>query len=336
MKILVFEFICGGGLGREELPGALAREGRLMLQSLLDSLSAIAEPDVVVMLDRRMKESVNLHGFAPAVISPPEDWQGTFERLAGKSDAVWPIAPECGGILQALCQTVEDLGKVLLTSPSAAVGLTGNKFLTYRRFIEHGIPTVPTRMLERSSLNAYPGENIVKAVDGIGCEDSYVIPSPEDWDDLPASCGEKGRYIVQPHVHGKKTSLSCLFSKGRAWLLCVNLQKFRLVDNRYRLSEIIVNAVSDLIPYQNLAAKLARAFPDLWGYAGIDLIVTADRILVLEINPRLTSSAGGIEDALGVNLASLVLQLRAGEPLIQSTRNRAITLKIKEERHEQA
>ena len=37
MKILVFEYITGGGFNKHELPDALANEGRLMLQALLDN-----------------------------------------------------------------------------------------------------------------------------------------------------------------------------------------------------------------------------------------------------------------------------------------------------------
>lgn len=41
MKILVFEYITGGGFNRQELPASLAREGRLMLLALLDGLAAM-------------------------------------------------------------------------------------------------------------------------------------------------------------------------------------------------------------------------------------------------------------------------------------------------------
>lgn len=336
MKMLVFEYITGGGFNRKELPESLANEGRLMLQALLDSLSAIGALELTVMLDWRMVGSLNLHGFNSIVITVQDDCQRQFEQLAGEFDAVWPVAPESGGILEVLCQTVEGLGKILLTSASSAVALTGNKFLTYQRLIEQGIPTVSTRMLDMSPYNFYPGENIVKPVDGIGCEDSYVVMTREDKKSLPAKLREKGCYIVQPHVHGNKTSLSCLFKEGRSWLLCANLQKFELFNNQYHLSEIIVNYASDLSPYQNLVAKLAAALPDLWGYAGIDLIETTDRILMLEINPRLTTSFAGVEKALGINMASLVLQLLEGDPNIQVSPSGCVSIKINQENHELA
>ena len=150
MKILVFEYITGGGFNKQELPDSLASEGRLMLQALLDNLRSCAEHgndiSVVVMLDSRVNGSINTAGFDTVIIKPEQNSHEEFARLALHCDAVWPIAPEFDGILQTLCQTVELLGKRLLTSPASAVAITGNKFNTYQHLKQHHIATVPTRM----------------------------------------------------------------------------------------------------------------------------------------------------------------------------------------------
>jgi predicted ATP-grasp superfamily ATP-dependent carboligase len=45
----------------------------------------------------------------------------------------------------------------------------------------------------------------------------------------------------------------------------------------------------------------------LWGYVGVDLVLADAGPIVLEINPRLTTSYCGLRDALGINPAALVL-----------------------------
>jgi predicted ATP-grasp superfamily ATP-dependent carboligase len=75
------------------------------------------------------------------------------------------------------------------------------------------------------------------------------------------------------------------------------------------LKNIDVNHKADDGRYQKLASRIAVAFPDLFGYVGIDLIENNDACWVLEINPRLTTSFVGIEKALGLNVAELVLAL---------------------------
>ncbi|MGZ4957219.1 MAG: ATP-grasp domain-containing protein [Methylobacter sp.] len=323
MKILVFEYITGGGFNKQELPDSLAGEGSLMLNALLDDLSRLNNLEVTIMLDWRLSNSIEVNS---VIIRPEHDVTEEFVRLVKQSDLVWPIAPEFDGILQNLCQTVESLGKVLLTSPATAVAIAGNKFKTYELLNRHHIASVPTRIFD----DAYsPGEWMIKPIDGAGCSDSRVITNRLDFEQMVTS---EGRYIIQPHLQGAKTSLSCLFKQGRGWLVCANLQRFEFADQQYHLTGIVVNHYRDLSAYQQLIDKIAGALPELWGYAGIDLIEN-DRTWVLEINPRLTTSFVGIYDALGINIAEAVLQLMHGEPIINPAYNRPVTIQAKQEAH---
>jgi len=385
MRILVFEYITGGGFNKQELPDSLVSEGHLMLQALLDNLRSLSEHvkdiSVVVMLDSRVKGSINTSGGDTVIIKPEQNSHEEFARLALQCDAVWPIAPEFDGILQTLCQTVELSGKRLLTSPACAVAVTGNKFNTYQHLKQHHIATVPTRMFtiadgdilntdticglcpplpsgegwgegfqksasrdrpqysnsdtqnlaqELAELNSAKPmckieQWLVKPVDGAGCADSYILTDQQDFEQMQS---RKGRYVIQPHIQGKKTSLSCLFKQGSGWLVCANLQQFDIIDQQYYLSKIIVNHHSDLSVYQDLVDTIARALPELWGYVGIDLIETPEQLFVLEINPRLTTSFVGINAALGINVAENILQLLQGEPTLKAVCNQPITIKV--------
>ena len=352
MKILVFEYITGGGFNKQELPDSLANEGRSMLLALLDNFRFYAENgnesciELVVMLDNRFIGSINTAGFDTVFIKPEQNSHDEFARLVQYCDAIWPIAPEFDGILQTLCQTIELSGKRLLTSPASAVALTGNKFNTYQRLKQHHIATVPTRMFTNvgwdsdiqylaqeldesnsANLTCKIEQWLVKPVDGVGCADSYILTDRKDFEQIHS---RKGHYVIQPHLQGKKTSLSCLFKQGIGWLLCANLQQFDIINQQYHLSKIIVNHYSDLSEYQNLVDNIARALPELWGYAGIDLIETPEQRFVLEINPRLTTSFAGINAALGINVAENILQLLKGNPTINALCNQPVTITVKQ------
>lgn len=333
VKILVFEYITGGGFNKQGLPDSLAGEGRLMLSALLGNLTALDDLDVTVMLDWRLDDSAGMTGVNTVIIKQEHDIAEEFYRLAKQCDLVWPIAPEFDGILQNLCQTVESLGKRLLTSSAAAVAVAGNKFKTYQLLNQNQIATVPTEMLEDTYSSSFDrlrtgGEWMIKPVDGVGCADSYVITNRQDFEQMAV---HKGPYIIQPHLQGEKTSLSCLFKQGCGWLVCANLQRFELINRQYHLAEIAVNHHPDLGGYQQLIDNIARALPELWGYVGIDLIETAEQTWVLEINPRLTTSFVGIYAALGVNVAEVVLQLLHGDPILDPACNRSITVQTKQE-----
>lgn len=327
MKILLFEYITGGGFNKQALPGSLASEGRLMLNALLDNLSRLNHLDITLMLDWRLCDAINTTGLTTIIINPEHDISDTFSQCVKQADAVWPVAPEFDGILQSLCQIVGLSGKTLLTSPAVAVAIAGDKFKTYELLNRHHINVVHTRLFENSYV---PGEWMVKPLDGVGCADSYVITGREEFEQMAA---HSGQYIIQPHLQGDKTSLSCLFKHGRAWLMCANLQHFDFINRQYHLAEIVVNHHTDTGVYQPLINGIACALPELWGYVGIDLIETAGQTRVLEINPRLTTSFTGIYAALGINIAELVLQLAHGEPIFKPSRNKAVSIQIQQETH---
>ncbi|MDA1343512.1 MAG: ATP-grasp domain-containing protein [Proteobacteria bacterium] len=326
LKILVFEYITGGDFNSSKLPDSLAQEGLLMLQALVDDITWIESVDPLIMLDYRMIGKLT-HNANSHIIKPEHECQQEFVQLMALCDAAWIIAPESDGILQNFSKTVERSGKILLTSSSNAVAVAGDKWLTYRCLQKHCIATVPTQKLLDFSYTS--GEWIIKSVDGVGCTDSYVVADELEFTAIIESV-DKEKYIIQPHMQGEKTSLSCLFKHGRGWLVCANQQHFELIDQQYYLTGITVNFHSDTTKYQDVVSNIAKAMPDLWGYVGIDLIETANQHLVLEINPRLTTSYAGIYEGLGINCAREVVRLLTGGPLLKPTRNKAVTIKLNE------
>lgn len=311
--VLVVEYITGGGFASHDLPEHLANEGLLMLNALLKSLAEIDYLEYAVMLDARLTGRLEISHRTCRLIGEGQSFHSTFKSLIKWYDAVWPIAPESEDILQNLCSMVERANKTLLTSPASAVAIAGNKWMTYQRLRQHAIPVVETGLLNKFSYS--PGDWMVKPIDGVGCEASFRVANQHDFDSITEQL-DKDNYIIQPHLTGDKISLSCLFKEGRAWLICANRQHFAFADNRYRLTGLTVNIDNDLAAYRTLMLNIARAMPDLWGYAGIDLIESDGQFRVLEINPRLTTSFAGIDTACGIKCARSVLELLEGEPTL--------------------
>jgi tyramine---L-glutamate ligase len=337
MKILIFEYITGGGMNQQPFPEDLLREGQLMLQALLDNFASVDVIELQVMLDSRLKGQINSHLHDVELIDASQNSEMEFVRLMQSCDAVWPIAPEFDDILYRLCQLVETNGKRLLNSPSHVVKTTGNKYQTFIYLQKYAIAAVPTCLLAAeetfttyiptiaaSHYHTNDGQWIVKSLNGAGCKDSWVLADLNE----ASQIANKEHYIIQPHLRGAATSLSCLFKHGMAWIVSVNQQHFHFTDRRYHLSSIVVNHENDISRYQDLVDEVAYAFPALWGYVGIDLIVSPTQTWVLEINPRLTTAFVGIESALGINIADTVLQLLDGQPILKPQYNKAITLEL--------
>lgn len=326
MKILIFEYINGGGFADSELPASLAREGWLMLTAALADFIASGEHELSVLLDSRCLNTELPAGINRIAVSPEDDVLAVFTKALQSCDAVLPIAPETAQILWTFCTAVEAAGKRLLSSPARAVAKTADKMTTFEILLAHHIATIPSQLFNQNS-HFYEQGTVIKARDGVGCEQCFVCRYQDDFERLLNCCPHPEHYLVQPLVEGDALSVSALFNKGAGQLLCVNRQLLTIEEQQFKLVGCEVNCESNKQEFQVVVDQIAHAFPDLWGYVGIDLIQQNEQLLVVEINPRLTSSYSGIRAALGINVGELVLQLLTGDAQIMPTNNQTIIVK---------
>jgi predicted ATP-grasp superfamily ATP-dependent carboligase len=316
------EYITGGGMRRENIPASLAGEGKLMLCALVEDLLALSpSPKLLVMVDDRFAWPFFSGRVETVMIGAEDAFPAVWKECIGLCDAVWPIAPETGGILEQICLDVEAAGTALLTCPSAAVRIAASKLKTARRLEEFGLPVVNTTPLDGFKF-ARGQTLVVKHDDGVGCENTFIVGDAAQWQSqVPSTQGNavelaylnlipKAFWIVQPLVEGEPMSLSVLFAHGKALVLSCNRQIIDRGMQSFSLLGCVVNATHDLDgSLQQLAGKVASAMPELWGYAGIDLMLTENGPLILEINPRLTTSYAGLRDAIETNPAGLLMDL---------------------------
>jgi predicted ATP-grasp superfamily ATP-dependent carboligase len=302
VRIFAFEFFSGGGLAGLPLPPGIAYEGDLMLRALIQDLSELPGIDVFTSRDPRLPP---LPGIETIVPLPGEDVFALFGRGLRLADAVWPTAPETDGTLERLARAALVRGAGLLGCLPDGVRLTASKRTTARALRAAGIPAVPT-FAHADRLVAAPGPWITKPDDGAGCEDTELHPG---WTAARARLAvEPARLVAQPWIDGGSLSLSVVCDHGVARLLCCNRQEVGVRGGRLSLDGLLVNAVADRDGlFSALAGRVAAAVPGLSGYVGIDLVAGSAGPVVLEINPRLTTSYCGLRSALGINVAAMVV-----------------------------
>ena len=310
MKVFVYEYVTGGGCAGEPLPAYLA-DGELMWRALVDDLSAIAGIQVVTLRDARLVRPAlpGVRIVATRVGSFVED----FRACLAEADAVWTVAPESGGILEALNRSVLEAGKRLLGSDPEAVRVAASKTDTWRRLAQCGVAGIPTYTSPHLIEEECPV--VMKPDDGAGCQDTRLFPSRADaeaWNLAHARAGQ----VFQRYVPGEALSLSLLCADGQAQLLAVNRQHVHARDGILGFQGVTVNERGDPSGcYADLACRVAAAIPDLWGHVGVDLIEAAGgQPVVVEVNPRPTVSYAGLRVALDCNPAERLLDLPAFTP----------------------
>jgi tyramine---L-glutamate ligase len=315
LRIFAFEYVTAGGWREIGAAPSLIAEGAAMLRALVRDLARLPAVEVVVAADPELALAAL---DADAVTIDPSDLRGSWRRIAGRCDLLWPIAPETGGLLEEMARLATAAGCEPLCSRSAALAIARSKTATARWLAERGIPVVATHALEAAAPTA-DRLLVVKPDDGAGAVDTVLVAGEvalARWRHDDAARG----FVVQPFVLGEPLSISLLAQDGEAWLLCCNRQDVAIVDDRFFYRGSVVGGAEDrraaLAP---LAQSIAAALPDLWGYVGVDLIDGREGPAVLEINPRLTTSYVGLADSIGINPAELVLALRE-HPLAELVR----------------
>jgi predicted ATP-grasp superfamily ATP-dependent carboligase len=274
-----------------------------MLQSLLADLLELPDIALVTTRDSRLP-SLKL----PVTVHVPNHADGVWplwQRCIDEADAVWPVAPESGAVLERISTMVQS--KMLLGCDPAAIRIAAGKRSTALHLSRYGIPVVPTFL--PAEFVAHDGRHVAKPDDGVGGEDARLF---DDCDRMHAwlQQGRQGSHVIQPWLAGEAASLSMICLQGRAQLLSCNRQLIDIVDGAIHYRGSLLNGMAaHWEAFDDIARQVACALPGLAGYVGVDVLVDDTQLTVLEINPRLTTSYVGLHRAIGCNPAGLVLDL---------------------------
>ncbi|WP_162256943.1 ATP-grasp domain-containing protein [Noviherbaspirillum sp. Root189] len=306
MKIFAYEYGSGGGLFDRTMRPPLVYQGDFMLCALISDLTRLPDIEVITTREPRLP-ALNLPE-SVLVVSTDGLTDNGFNHCLRASDAVWPVAPECAGILERLSRKIVRNKRILLGSRASAVRVASSRLLTGHRLARAGVRVIDT-YLPHDDLPGDVGAWVVKSDDGVGFHTTQIFHSAKNALDWINESHEK-QYVLQPFLHGKPCSLSLLCCRGDAHLLSCDEQRFAVMNSQFHYLGTSVNSIrTGAAECHRLAGKIAKAIPGLWGYVSVDFILTESGPVVLGIYPRLTMSYAGLHASIGCNPAGLVLDL---------------------------
>ena len=322
MRILVFEFITGGGLAGRPVPRSLAREGLAMRTALVEDLAALDGHEVVMATDVRFARGV------PRCVEVVSiDRSEHIDACVSACDAVWLIAPETNRCLERLAARVERSGTILLGPCASAVRRAADKSRLPGRLARAGIVHPVTAVLS-TAMNArataarigYPV--VIKPATGAGCRGVRLAHHPRElaravdeahrangtgWPGRRGSTIEGSPLVMQQYMRGRAASVSLVADGHHAVPLALNAQSVIATTGlSYRggstpFDHPLAAAATDA------ASRACAALPGLRGFVGVDLVLTDSGPVVIEVNPRLTMAYLGLRAVLEENVASLAL-----------------------------
>jgi predicted ATP-grasp superfamily ATP-dependent carboligase len=138
--VLVHEYVTGGGLAGQELPGSWAVEGSAMRRAVAEDLAAVPGVRVVMTLDERLDDEP---GTAEVVRVGPRQERLTLLRIARAADATLIIAPETEGLLYRRVGWIRSAKRRVLASKPSALVTAASKAGLADALLAAGVCTPP-------------------------------------------------------------------------------------------------------------------------------------------------------------------------------------------------
>jgi tyramine---L-glutamate ligase len=308
-RFAVLEAVSAGLCGDRPEPSLLA-EGQAMWCAVVEDLSQIPSCDVVTIVDARLvteaafATSVEVHRVTSSVID-------SWNALRDAADGPIIIAPETDGLLEQLVTAAEGRPQLKVwNASSSAIRLTTDKFALAQHLTANAIPTLSTTVEIWDEPPTEPC--VIKPRDGAGSWLVRCIDEVSTWQrvrDEFATTAPQTTPLRQPFVRGRALSVAAWFGEGFVDWLPVGEQRlsddgrFQYQGGRLPAALTPVEASAVL----TLAQAAAATIPGLRGYIGFDVLQPMDqplRPLLVEINPRFTTSYVGYRRLLGECLLS--------------------------------
>ena len=339
MNLLIFDYVSGGGYANTKLSSSILSEGYGMLQSIISDCKA-AGHNVTTLLDSRL-ETFNPPNEADQIvsISSSGELHTKLKELSNRVNAVYIIAPESEQVLEKLVETTESSGGTSLNCKIEAIKQVSNKMTTYEVLKKKGIPVPETLLL---NIHEKP-ENIkrlikelgyplvLKPLDGVSCSGLSLIKDKNGIARAIKKIGQKSmseQFIAQKLIIGKAAS-ACVISTGDKALAVTLNKQLIILSSPDDESEYY----GGFVPFEHkfkketlrVVEKTVEGIMGLKGYVGVDMVLTKEGPVVMEVNPRLTTSYIGLKRSVNFNPAQAIIDAVIGRKLPKKVQTRDYT-----------
>ena len=334
MKILVYEHVSGGGFAEKPIPPSILCEGFGMLRTLTADLRG-AGHSVTTFLDSRIRIfQPPLEADQVTSISSSSQIQPMMRKKARAVDAACIVAPESNGTLESIVEEFEEECVPLANGSSRTIAAVSKKdsMLEHVRKIGASIPdsltlNVHDDVLETSRVVAerigFPA--VLKPESDAGMAGLSKINDKSEVKEAVDKIKQEStshRFIAQEYIQGVPASVSLISTGEEAAAISLNKQEILVsagnASSRYDGGEVPLE--SEFKPEtMSVAKRVVESYSGLRGYVGVDFVLTKDGPVVIEVNPRLTTSYIGLREVVLLNPAQAMLDAALSHKLPSDT-----------------
>jgi hypothetical protein len=344
---LIVEYVSGGGYGNQKLSSSILSEGYGMLWSLISDCKT-AEHNVATLLDSRLKE-FNPPNQADKVVSVASaaEFSAKLKQYSRVADGVYVIAPESNQVLENLVEVIEDSGGISVNCSVDAIKRVSNKMTTNETLKKMGLSVPETVLLDihekidnikqKTKELGYP--LVFKPLDGVGCDGLSIVKDEDAIADATKKVAHKStckQFIVQKMIKGEAASV-CIISTGDKAVATTLNKQFVTLGAPDEESGYF----GGIVPFEDMrekaalrtAEKAVETIGGLKGYVGVDIMLTDEEPVVIEVNPRLTTSYVGLRRVANFNPAETIIDATINQKLPKNVTHRGYSFFSKVEVH---
>jgi predicted ATP-grasp superfamily ATP-dependent carboligase len=324
LRIAVYEHMSSGGYASQPISNSVLSEGFGMLRTVTSDFKAAGHEITVLLDDRISKLNSPISADCTLLISSSQEVKTSLINIAKINDAVLVIAPETGQTLQSLVGLVEKTGKVSLNCESSAISKVADKTDLYQVLGKNHLPIPETTsftvnddltQVKRAIKTRFSYPLIFKPVDGVSCSGLSIAKGEAEVgksiEKIRVESAES-HFVVQEFIEGEPASVSLLCAKKKALAISLNQQTIKV-----GAPEEASCYEGGSVPFDHalkrkafaLAEKVVDCFEGLRGYVGVDLILAKDKVFVVDVNPRLTTSYVGLSRVANFNVAEALVNV---------------------------
>ncbi len=339
MNLLIVECFSGGGYSNQRLSGNILSEAYGMLRSMISDFKTL-DHNVTTLMDSRLivfnppNKADNLIS-----ISSLGEFYTKIKDLSDNVEAVYFIGPESNNLLEKLVETTSTSDVKSLNSEVYSIKVASNKKIIYETARKLGLKVPETELID---IN-YGFENIkriirdlgyplvIKPLIGVSCSGLSVVKNQSSLSDAIKKVSKESNnnhFFAQKLIKGVPVSVSVISTGANAASVSLNRQYVNL-ENPYHESRYIGGEA----PFDHElekealtgAKRLVEAFNGLRGYVGVDMILTNEDAVILEVNPRLTTSYVGLRKIVNFNFAEAIINAIINRKLPKNIEKRGYT-----------
>ncbi|PVX24571.1 MAG: hypothetical protein CW716_09790 [Candidatus Bathyarchaeum sp.] len=336
---MIVEYVSGGGYGDQKISSSILSEGYGMLRSLISDCKT-AGHNVTTLLDSRLKEFSPPNQADNAIyVASPTELLTKLKEHSSAADGTYVIAPESNQVLEKLVESIEDSGGTSLNCSVDAIKRVSNKMKAYETLKKTGLKVPETVLLNinekigtiKQITKELGHPLVVKPLDGVGCDGISIIEDEDAIADATKKVAHESsnkQCIAQTMIRGKASSV-CVMSTGDKVVAITLNSQFVTLGTPDEESGYL----GGVVPFDHVlekealraAEKAVEAVRGLRGYVGVDMILTDEEPVVMEINPRLTTSYIGLRRVANFNPAETIIDATINQKLPKNVTHRGFS-----------